>query len=249
MPAGLLPLVVVVAAVAPASTAEPERVAAARVAHEAALVARAAEISVAWPPKELYLRAFKRERELEVWVGDGRAPLVLFETVPICGESGGLGPKVEQGDLQIPEGLFIVTKMNPASVAWLSLKMSYPNTADRARAARRATEEKRKVSPGGLIMVHGTCISTGCLAIDDAPIERIYLLALEPFARGRSIRVHVFPARLDPEPFAALLDETDDVHVVRLWSSLVPAYQRFERERRVPVTWPRADGTYGVARR
>ncbi|MCC7075121.1 MAG: hypothetical protein IT383_27660 [Deltaproteobacteria bacterium] len=233
-----------------AAPPEPERVAGARLAHEASLVERAAALGLAWPPRELYLRAFKHERVLEVWAGDGAGrPLVLFEEHPICGESGSIGPKVERGDLQIPEGLYLVTRLHPDSQGWLSLRMSYPNAADRARAAARAKEERRRVSPGGDILVHGTCISIGCIAIDNAPIERVYLLAQEPVARGRAVRVDVFPGRMEPERLDALLEQATDVGTVRLWRSLVPAYFAFERTRRVPSGWPRGDGTYGVAAR
>ncbi len=233
-----------------AAAPEPERVAGARLAHEASLVERAAALGLAWPPRELYLRAFKHERVLEVWAGEGGGrPLVLFEEHAICGESGTLGPKVERGDLQIPEGLYVVTRLHPDSQGWLSLRMSYPNRADRARASARADDERRPVSPGGDILVHGTCISIGCIAIDNAPIERVYLLAQGPVARGRLVRVDVFPGRLEPEHLDALFEHTEDLGTVALWRSLVPAYFAFERTRRVPAAWPRADGTYGVAAR
>lgn len=241
----MLALWVLLATAAP----EPERVAGARLAHEAALQERAAALGIAWPPRELYLRAFKRERTLEVWVGNGRDPLALLEEHTICGESGTLGPKVERGDLQIPEGLYVVTRLHPDSLGWLSLRMSYPNRADRARAAARGRQESRRVSPGGDILVHGTCISIGCLAIDNEPIERVYLLALAPFARGRPIRVDVFPGRFDVDRVDGLLEQASDGVTVALWSSLMPAYFGFERTRRVPAAWPRDDGTYGVARR
>lgn len=221
----------------------------ARATHEADLQERAAALGIEWPPRELYLRAFKAERVLEVWAGNGRGePLVLFEEHPICGESGTIGPKVERGDLQIPEGLYVVTKLHPDSQGWLSLRMSYPNLADRARAAERGAAEQRRVSPGGDILVHGTCISIGCIAIDNAPIERVYLLALAPWSRGRTVRVDVFPGRFEPAALDSLLEHARELPTVRLWRSLMPAYFGFERTRRVPSAWPRADGTYGVAK-
>lgn len=233
-----------------AAPPEPARVAGARLVHEASLKERAAALGLTWPPRELYLRAFKHERTLEVWAGDGGGrPLVLFEEHAICGESGTVGPKVERGDLQIPEGLYLVTRLHPDSQGWLSLRMSYPNVADRARAAARGRAEQRRVSPGGDILVHGTCISIGCIAIDNEPIERVYLLALEPMARGRAIRVDVFPGRLEPERLDALFEHIDDIATVGLWRSLVPAYFAFERTRHVPAAWPRQDGTYRVTAR
>ena len=53
----------------------------------------------------VFLRIFKREKELELWMqGDGK-DYVLFRSYPICTYSGELGPKLRQGDGQAPEGL------------------------------------------------------------------------------------------------------------------------------------------------
>lgn len=238
----VVPLVSLVSLVIALEVDEPERVAAARAAHEATLIEKVEALGLAWPPRELHVRMFKDERVVEVWVGDGRAPLALLETFTECGASGVIGPKAEQGDLQVPEGFYFVTGLNPWSPGLLSLQLDYPNDADRARRVVRASDAPL----GGDIAVHGTCISTGCLAIDDAPIEQLYLLALEPRRRGRVIRVHVFPTRMEPERVAAVLEHTDDVSVVKLWTSMIPAYRAFERTRRTPLTWARRDGTYGV---
>lgn len=234
-----------------AAVEEPERVAAARTTHEATLIEKVEELGLAWPPRELYVRMFKDERIVEVWVGDGRAPLELLDTFAECGASGIIGPKVAQGDLQVPEGFYFVTGLNPWSPGLLSLQLDYPNQADHARRAARAVDVKAAaaVPLGGDIAVHGTCISTGCLAIDDAPIEQLYLLAIEPRRRGRIIRVHVFPTRMEPPQVAALVEHTDDVTVVKLWTSMIPAYRAFERTHRTPLTWARGDGTYGVQAR
>lgn len=234
-----------------AAVEEPERVAAARAAHEATLIEKVEALGFEWPPRELYVRMFKDERIVEVWVGDGKRSLELLDTFSECGASGIIGPKVAQGDLQVPEGFYIVTGLNPWSPGLLSLQLDYPNDADKARRAMRAVDVKEaaNVPLGGDIAVHGTCISTGCLAIDDAPIEQLYLLALEPRRRGRAIRVHVFPTRMSPERITTVLEHTEDVTVVKLWTSMIPAYRAFERSRKTPLTWPRSDGTYGVQAR
>jgi murein L,D-transpeptidase YafK len=227
---------------------EHERVAEVRARISSALEASVRAAGIAWPPADVYLRAFKREQQLEVWLGDGKGPLTLFETIPICATSGVIGPKWEEGDQQIPEGLYIVDKLNPESAGWLSLKLDYPNAADRARVARRSAAENRMILPGGDIAVHGSCVSVGCLAIDDDPIERVYLLALYPLRQGRLVHVHVFPGRFEND-VGALLAVASDVDTIELWTSLMEAYFAFEGTHRVPATWPRADGAYGVAPR
>jgi murein L,D-transpeptidase YafK len=171
-----------------------------------------------WPVDEVYLRAFKQERQLELWAGRRGQPLVLVKTYPFCAASGELGPKRREGDLQMPEGLYEVPEFNPTSNFHLSMKVSYPNASDRVRsdAAR----------PGGLIYLHGSCASIGCIAIEDEPIEEVYLVSLD--AKRRPIRFDIFPMRLTPE---ALQANADAPHA-SLWSELAPAWAAFEKTKR-----------------
>src|SRR5436309_3450324 len=59
------------------------------------------------------------------------------------------GAKTQRGDNRTPEGEYVIDTRNAHSQFHLSLHVSYPNTADRARAARLG------VNPGGDIMIHG----------------------------------------------------------------------------------------------
>ena len=65
----------------------------------------------------LYVRIFKAESEMEVWLGRSDGEYVLFRTYPICNWSGDLGPKTKEGDKQAPEGFYMVStrQMNPQS--------------------------------------------------------------------------------------------------------------------------------------
>lgn len=138
-----------------------------------------------------YIRAFKRERVLELWLKRG-GRFELFREYPICALSGGLGPKEKQGDQQVPEGLYVITRrnLNPYSVFHLSMNIGYPNAQDRRRGRT-----------GGDIMIHGNCVSLGCLAMTDAGIEEIYTLVQVAFtstsADSNGVPVHIFPFRLD----------------------------------------------------
>jgi hypothetical protein len=61
----------------------------------------------------IYLRAFKLDRQLEVWVkGSNQQKYLLLTTYPFCASSGVLGPKRRQGDLQIPEGFYHIDRFN-----------------------------------------------------------------------------------------------------------------------------------------
>ena len=139
----------------------------------------------------VYIRAFKRERKLELWLKRGDR-FEIFREYPICAMSGGLGPKQKQGDQQVPEGLYAITRrsLNPYSVFHLSMNIGYPNTQDR-----------RLGRTGGDIMIHGNCVSLGCLAMTDAGIEEIYTLVQAALtaeaADPRGVPVHIFPFRME----------------------------------------------------
>ncbi len=60
-----------------------------------------------------------------------------------------VGDKTRRGDGRTPEGLYYIQGRNPQSKYHLSLRVSYPTSTQRARAARRG------VSAGGDIMIHG----------------------------------------------------------------------------------------------
>src|SRR4051812_28702290 len=174
--------------VASAARAE-DRVAAAERAREGVLAQSLAAAGVAWPPEELYLRAFKHERELEVWAGARGKQLTKVKTYPFCAASGELGPKRQEGDLQVPEGFYTIDLFNPTSTFHLSMRVSYPNESDRILGRRPL---------GGAIMVHGNCVSIGCIAIQDDPIEELYVMTLDARAKmGRQVPIHIFPRRLD----------------------------------------------------
>jgi hypothetical protein len=129
-------------------------------------------IGLAWPPQALILVGLKQERRLEVWAsGDGRK-FRLLKRYPILGASGGPGPKLRQGDLQVPEGLYAVESLNPNSRYHLALRVGYPNEFDRAKGRLDGRD-----ALGGDIMIHGRDCSIGCLAMGDPAAEDLFVLA------------------------------------------------------------------------
>lgn len=146
----------------------------------------------------VFLRIFKAERELEVWVDDGRR-YRRFRTYPICTYSGSLGPKLRQGDGQSPEGFYRVGRgqLNPRSQYHLSFNLGYPNAYDRAHART-----------GDFLMVHGSCVSIGCYAMGDAGIEEIYTLLAAALAGGQArAEVHALPFRFEGRAEAGWRDQ------------------------------------------
>lgn len=65
---------------------------------------------------DIYLRAFKHDAVLEVWVkSKNDVKYKLFKTYDICAPSGDLGPKRKEGDGQVPEGFYEIDLFNPKS--------------------------------------------------------------------------------------------------------------------------------------
>jgi murein L,D-transpeptidase YafK len=204
-----------------------DRVAAARQNQAAGLSQLFAAAGVPYPPEELYLRAFKHERELEVWAGARGQPLKKVKTYPFCAASGELGPKRQEGDLQVPEGFYTIDLFNPRSAYHLSIRVSYPNESDRLLGRRPL---------GGAIMVHGNCVSIGCIAIEDGPIEELYILTLDSRAKmGRNVPIHIFPRRLDASGLAELekLPQATEA-LIAFWRGLEPGWRLFEETQRPP---------------
>jgi hypothetical protein len=126
---------------------------------------------VAYPPKRIALLAFKKEMRLALWAGDAKS-WHFIRAYPILAASGHAGPKLRQGDYQVPEGLYRIEYLNPASSYHLSMKVGYPNAFDRAQAFR-----DRRANLGGDIFIHGKNVSIGCIAIGDPGIEELFTLA------------------------------------------------------------------------
>jgi murein L,D-transpeptidase YafK len=181
----------------------------------------------------IYVRIFKHERQLELWVeDDGRYQ--LFNTYDICRYSGDLGPKLREGDGQSPEGLYLVRprQLNPLSRLYLSFDIGYPNTYDRAHART-----------GNAPMVHGSCVSIGCYAMTNASIEEIYTMADAAFREGQpAFAVHIFPFRPTAHKFARHRGSRWE----EFWRDLKTAYDLFE-VRRVPPRTTVLKGRYVIS--
>ena len=170
----------------------------------------------------ILIRVFKSEAQLEVWKQKDDGHYYHLKTYPICKFSGDIGPKERQGDLQAPEGFYVVEKkqLNPKSRYHLAFNMGYPNAFDQAHNRT-----------GANLMVHGECKSRGCYAMTDAVIEEIYALVLEAFAGGQEqFQVHAFPFRMTN---ANLAVQTSSKWF-DFWVNLKEGYDYFEVTRLEP---------------
>jgi len=197
------------------------------------------EKGLAYPPRAILLRAFKKEAVLELWAtgAEGKS-YVLVHQYGICTSSGILGPKRRFGDEQVPEGFYELDWFNPQSNFYLSLHISYPNASDRILGSH--------ANPGGDIFLHGNCASIGCLPITDDGIKEVYWLAMLVHNQGgQHLPIEIFPARLAEEGWKALVAErSKDPALIAFWNNLKEGYDYFERNRQPPRVKTRSDGKY-----
>ncbi len=196
---------------------------------------------VGYPPASIFLRVFKHERVMELWArAAGDSSFTLIRAYPVCALPGQLGPKRSMGDVQVPEGFYYIDAFNPNSAYLLSLRVSYPNLADRMR--------RDALSLGGDIFIHGGCKTVGCVPIENDNIEEVYWLAVQAMDRGqRIIPVHIFPTRMDSGRLG-WLEHTfhPDPDVLDLWQDLARGYAYFQATHRVPWVTVGSDGRYVV---
>ena len=133
-----------------------------------------AQAGIVWPPAKLTLIGIKDERRLEAWVAGPDGRWKLLKNYPILGMSGELGPKLRQGDRQVPEGLYKVESLNPNSLYHLALRVNYPNAEDQLQGQADGRTEL-----GSDIMIHGNTCSIGCLAMGDPAAEELFVLAAQ----------------------------------------------------------------------
>ncbi len=129
---------------------------------------------MAYPPRELIFVGLKEEKTLEIYAKSGTNDFKLIHAYPILAASGVAGPKLREGDRQVPEGIYEIELLNPNSSYHLSMRIGYPNEFDRAQAAK---EKRTKL--GGDIMIHGKAKSVGCLAMGDEAAEDLFVLAAD----------------------------------------------------------------------
>lgn len=129
---------------------------------------------VAYPGRRVVLVAYKRERVVEVYASAAPGRLDYVRSFPVSAASGGPGPKLREGDRQVPEGVYSVVALNPNSAFHLSLRLGYPNEFDRAIAEGDGRERL-----GGDIMIHGGDRSIGCIAVGDEAAEDLFVLAAD----------------------------------------------------------------------
>ena len=184
---------------------------------------------VAYPPKEIAILVLKQERRVAVWVR-GNGEWRFLRNYPILSASGHAGPKLREGDYQVPEGVYRLEHLNPNSSYHLSMKVSYPNAFD-LRMARRDGRTRL----GGDIFIHGKNVSIGCVALGDPAIEELFTMV----AQTGPQKVKVVIAPNDLRVAGPVLHESAPLWVRDLYRTVSAALAAF------PV-WMESDSAMDV---
>tara|TARA_X000000368_G_C22999848_1_gene698478 strand:- start:340 stop:1155 length:816 start_codon:yes stop_codon:yes gene_type:complete len=185
----------------------------------------------------IFLRAIKSERKLELYAKNKSDSIyILIKSYDFCFFSGELGPKREEGDMQIPEGFYHIDRFNPSSYFFLSVGINYPNISDRKLSNSRDV--------GGDIFIHGDCVSIGCIPLTDKWIKELYVICVEAKNNGQSkIPIHLFPFRMKNYS-KNRMRYSAELSRLKFWDSLADGYNYFELKKQLPKIKINAYGFY-----
>ena len=201
-----------------------------------------ADKGLIWPAKFVYIRSFKYDARLEIWVKNSfKEQYKLFKTYKVCMQSGTMGPKRLQGDYQVPEGFYYINEFNPKSNYHMALGLNYPNASDRVLSD--------SLRPGGDIYIHGSCVSVGCIPVTDKQIEEIYIITSYAKNNGQEfIPVHVFPIKYNQKRSSEYLKTStkNNPALQKFALQLKAVFDRFEETKQLPVFMVNKKGEYVV---
>jgi len=161
---------------------------------------------VSYPPDSLTFLGIKDTEKLEVWANEPNGP-VMITAYPIKAQSGVAGPKLREGDHQVPEGLYNIIGLNPNSSYHLSMKLNYPNEFDLKHA-----KIENRTKPGSNIFIHGKANSVGCLAMGDAVIEELFVLVNDVGRQNTNVVIAPTDPRIAPLKRIESLPWTDKLY-------------------------------------
>lgn len=217
--------------------------------------ARCEKINVSYPPKYVLFRAFKHEREFEIWIAGKRSDtLKLLATLPICAVDGKPGPKLIRGDGKTPEGFytckilygssnfFMWIKLNTSEIdsygnvgygSSFKLCIEYPLAIDR----NRTRKFKGNASPGSAICIHGNCVTAGCISFENRNFLPVFLSSR--FHNSQTYgypKIHIFPFRFTEDKIDIFSKEVSSYmtpeDLVAFWNEIKPAYDLFEKNQK-----------------
>jgi len=190
------------------------------------------------PARQLFIRIFKQEKELQLWIKNSQeSKFSLFKTYKVCALSGNLGPKRKEGDLQVPEGIYNISSLDLMHKFYKGLNLNYPNESDIVLSD--------KINPGSEIAIHGNCISSGCIAMSDEVMDQIFPLVEKAITEGQNnIPVHIFPCDFSKTNLDELF-KAQPKHK-SFWMALASVQQHFDSWNKLPWIVVEANGNYSL---
>ncbi len=200
-----------------------------------------AGVSISRDSLRIYLIAFKAEKIMELWAkNNSDSVFIPIKEFSICDISGSEGPKRRYRDLQVPEGFYHISELNPYSKYYLSMEINYPNASDSIRGVRGHL--------GNQIFIHGSCVSSGCLAMTDDRIRELFVYCIEAYNSGQEqIALTIYPTRLNDSNYSGLVsDYKKDKDKLSLWGDLKKSYDLFLQTKVQPIVKFLPDGTHEI---
>lgn len=175
---------------------------------------------IQYPPRKVAFLAIKATKQLEVYCKGNGDTYQFVCTYPILGASGKLGPKLREGDRQVPEGIYKLS-LEPNTPYHLALRLNYPNDADLSRA-----RADRRENPGSDILIHGTTGSIGCIAVGDQASEDLFVLVHDAHDQKTDLIIAPVDLRDSPPPPQ---QQTDPSWLPTLYGEIRAAMSAFPR--------------------
>jgi hypothetical protein len=174
----------------------------------------------------VYLRVFKEESELELWMKSRHEPhYVLFKVFRLMHCAGKPGPKLREGDGQAPEGFYFASagSMRPETRHYLGIDLGFPNAYDRECGYT-----------GSDLMIHGGANAAGAFALSPQDMEEVYTVAEAGLESGQKLlRINVFPFRMTDKRMDQVWK--GNPACLEFWVNLKEGYDFFENVRLPPV--------------
>lgn len=171
------------------------------------------------PGNPMFLRIFKEENEMELWLRNPAKPeFTLFKVYRLADWSGGPGPKLREGDGQAPEGFYFVSA---SRLRWetrhhLGIDLGFPNEYDSFHGRS-----------GSGIMIHGGKASRGSYVLPEGDMDELFTLAMSAFESGQAFfRVNVFPFRMTDQRMEK--EWKRQPRWIDFWVNLKEGYDFFE---------------------
>jgi len=173
-----------------------------------------------------YLRVFKEESELELWLKSGPEPhYALFKIFRLSHCAGEPGPKLREGDGQAPEGFYFASSgsLRPETRHHLGIDLGFPNAYDADRGYS-----------GSDLMIHGGSFAAGAFALAPQDMEEVYTLVEAALEGGQEfLRINLFPFRMTDKRMDQVWESNPSC--LDFWTNLKEGYDFFENVRQPPM--------------